>query len=75
MLEVTVTREQGIAIVELNGRLDGLGAARLDAAAENSLRERIRREVDAGMTLEVNHVDAIRRTVSGKHRFVICELA
>ncbi|MGE5319150.1 MAG: phenylacetate--CoA ligase family protein [Hyphomicrobiaceae bacterium] len=37
----------------------------------NALRGRIRREVDAAMALEVNYLDDIPRTVSGKHRFVI----
>jgi len=54
--------------------LNVVASPRLDAAAENALQQRIHREVDAGMTLEVNHVDAIRRAASGKRRFVICEL-
>lgn len=41
----------------------------------DSLRESIRRDVDARMTLELNHVEEIARTVSGKHRFVISLLA
>lgn len=41
------------------------------AAALASLQTRIRKEVDAQMTLEVNDLDAIPRTLSGKHRFVI----
>jgi len=35
------------------------------------LQAGIHAEVDAGMTLEVRHLDAIPRTASGKHRFVI----
>ncbi len=36
-----------------------------------SLEASLRRDVDAQMVLEVNYLDAIPRTVSGKHRFVI----
>jgi len=36
-----------------------------------SLAASLRRDVDAQMVLEVNYLDAIPRTVSGKHRFVI----
>jgi len=43
-----------------------LGEATIDA-----LRSSLRREVDAAMRLDVNYLDAIPRTVSGKHRFVI----
>ncbi|MDD5328778.1 MAG: hypothetical protein PHX38_02155 [Sulfuricella sp.] len=43
----------------------------LPAETLGALGERIRREVDAGMVLEVVYVDEIKRTVSGKHRFVI----
>lgn len=43
-----------------------LGADTLAALAAS-----IRREVDADMLLEVSYLDAIPRTVSGKHRFVI----
>lgn len=37
----------------------------------NELRARLRAEVDAGMELDVRHVEEIPRTASGKHRFVI----
>jgi phenylacetate-CoA ligase len=50
-------------------------SARLSSATLASLTESIRREVDARMVLEVNHVDEIRRSVSGKHRFVISSIA
>jgi phenylacetate-CoA ligase len=43
----------------------------LSDAALASLRERIQRDVDAQLELEVNYLDAIPRTRSGKHRFVI----
>lgn len=36
-----------------------------------SLEASIHRDVDAQMTLEVNYLDEVPRTVSGKHRFVI----
>jgi phenylacetate-coenzyme A ligase PaaK-like adenylate-forming protein len=35
------------------------------------LRENIRKDVDAEMTLEVNYLNDLPRTASGKHRFVI----
>jgi hypothetical protein len=44
---------------------------RLGAATLAALGEGLRREVDGGMALEVNYLDEIPRTVSGKHRFVI----
>ena len=43
----------------------------LNAETLASLDASIRREVDAQMGLEVNYLDDIPRTVSGKHRFVI----
>jgi len=43
----------------------------LDADTLASLEASIQREVDAQMMLEVNYLDAIPRTISGKHRFVI----
>lgn len=45
--------------------------APLDAAATDALAESIRRDVDPAMSLTVTRVDAIERTTSGKHRFVI----
>ena len=44
---------------------------RLDAQTVACLEESMRREVDAAMVLEVNYLDDIPRTSSGKHRFVI----
>ena len=44
---------------------------RLGAETLAALGESIRRDVDAGMVLEVNYLDDIPPTVSGKHRFVI----
>jgi len=43
----------------------------LSAETLASLEASIRRDVDAQMVLEVDYLDAIPRTVSGKHRFVI----
>lgn len=43
----------------------------LDAELADSLRARIRQEVDAAMVFELRHADDIPRTLSGKHRFVI----
>jgi phenylacetate-CoA ligase len=54
--------------------LNLVAGAPLDTATLDSLREKVRREIDAGMTLEVNYVEAIPRTASGKHRFVISEV-
>lgn len=42
-----------------------------DAETLASLEMHLRRDVDAQMVLEVNALDDIPRTVSGKHRFVI----
>jgi phenylacetate-CoA ligase len=44
---------------------------RLDAWTVARLEESLRREVDEAMMLEVNYLDEIPRTASGKHRFVI----
>lgn len=43
----------------------------LSDATLASLKSSIREDVDVQMVLEVNYFDAIPRTVSGKHRFVI----
>jgi len=43
----------------------------LSAETLASLNASIRNDVDAQMELEVTYLDAIPRTVSGKHRFVI----
>lgn len=55
--------------------LNLVSPSRLSAAALSSLRARVRRDVDENMVLEINHVDEIKRTLSGKHRFVISNLA
>lgn len=43
----------------------------LDPDTLASLTAHLQRDVDAHMVLEVNYLDDIPRTVSGKHRFVI----
>lgn len=43
----------------------------LDPEIAVALQESIRRDIAPEMTLELNHVGEIRRTASGKHRFVI----
>jgi phenylacetate-CoA ligase len=59
--------QRGLDRIELN-----LVAPRpLDAETLASLEASIRRDVDAQMALEVNYLEEIPRTVSGKHRFVI----
>ncbi|MDP2811586.1 MAG: hypothetical protein Q8O34_15705 [Rhodocyclaceae bacterium] len=55
--------------------LNVVAAPGLSPEIVDSLRESIRRDVDARMTLEFNPVEEIARTVSGKHRFVISHLA
>lgn len=51
--------------------LNLVSSGRLSEEMANALRERVRREVDERMVLEINYVDEIRRSVSGKHRFVV----
>ncbi|OGU20273.1 MAG: hypothetical protein A2580_07090 [Hydrogenophilales bacterium RIFOXYD1_FULL_62_11] len=51
--------------------LNLVAAERLDEAALATLQAHLHRDVDARMTLEVNYLDEIPRTRSGKHRFVI----
>lgn len=51
--------------------LNLVAAHPLNAETLASLQASIRRDVDEAMVLEVNYLDDIPRTVSGKHRFVI----
>lgn len=51
--------------------LNLVASSPLDTETLMSLEASLRRDVDAQMVLEVNYLDAIPRTVSGKHRFVI----
>lgn len=52
-------------------RLDLVSSEPLAGEVLQSIRSRIRRDVDAQMDLEVRYRDEIPRTASGKHRFVI----
>ena len=54
--------------------LNLVATKRLGMATEQSLKECIRRDIDGNMALEINYVDEIKRSVSGKHRFVISNL-
>lgn len=38
------------------------------------LQQSVSRDIDENMVLEINHVEEIKRSVSGKHRFVISNL-
>jgi len=51
--------------------LNLVAAAPLSAEVLADLRDRLRRDVDAGMRLDVNYLDDLPRTAAGKHRFVI----
>lgn len=65
--------EQYQFVQESPGRivLDVVTTAPLDGALATTLRDSIRRDVDAQMEFELNRVEEIPRTASGKHRFVI----
>jgi phenylacetate-CoA ligase len=52
-------------------RLSVVASPELDSNILSGLRASLRAEVDAGMALEVWHVEEIPRSASGKHRFVI----
>lgn len=54
--------------------LNIVSAERNGLAALASLQEIMRRDLDESMMLEINYVDEIKRSVSGKHRFVISKL-
>jgi len=41
---------------------------------ETSIRESIHRDIGKNILLEINYVEEIRRSVSGKHRFVISQI-
>ena len=55
--------------------LNVVSASALDPGILAVLQQSIRRDVDGQMGLELNYVDEIGRTVSGKHRFVISHCA
>jgi phenylacetate-CoA ligase len=48
---------------------------KLGAETVSLLQSNVRRDIDEAFLLEINYVDEIKRTVSGKHRFVISQLA
>jgi phenylacetate-CoA ligase len=52
-------------------RLDVVADAPLPAAFSDTLGRRIAEEIDPGFTFALRHLEAIPRTASGKHRFVI----
>lgn len=54
--------------------LNIVSPAMLSPETSSSLQQSIRRDIDENMLLEINYVDEIRRSVSGKHRFVISQL-
>ena len=54
--------------------LNIVSPTRLSIETINSLKESLRRDIDENMLLEINYVDEIRRSVSGKYRFVISNL-
>ena len=60
----------------LNEMTLNLQASRMLTLAEQEhIQSKIRDEVDADMHLDIRHVDTIKRTRSGKHRFVIRDIA
>ena len=54
--------------------LNILATRQLTTAEQAGIRARIAHDVDADMALEIYHVEAITRSRSGKHRFVIREI-
>ena len=55
--------------------LDLQASRMLTLTEQERIQSKIRDEVDAEMRLDIRHVDAIVRTRSGKHRFVIRDIA
>lgn len=55
--------------------LNILSPARLDAVTANSLKDSLNKDIDGNFVLEINYVDEIKRSVSGKHRFVISNIS
>jgi phenylacetate-CoA ligase len=54
--------------------LNIVSPSRLGVDTINSLKQSLRRDIDENMTLEINYVEEIKRSISGKHRFVIGNL-
>ena len=55
--------------------LNIVSPGKLKIETVNSLKASLRRDIDENMLLEINYVEEIKRSVSGKHRFVISNLA
>ncbi len=47
----------------------------LEPAILRSIERRIQKDIEQDMIVEINRVDEIKRTASGKHRFVISDIA
>jgi phenylacetate-CoA ligase len=54
--------------------LNIVSAQKLDTETLRSIRENLRKDLDTNMILEVNYVSEIKRSASGKHRFVISQI-
>ncbi len=67
----TVTRYQFVQTTPERLALNVCAHPRLSADLCSELCAKVRRDTDDSLSLEINHVDSIARTVSGKHRFVI----
>lgn len=47
---------------------------KLDLEKAQALKQNMRREIDESLLPEINYVDEIRCSLSGKHRFVISNI-
>jgi len=54
--------------------LNIVSTSKLEIETVNSLKESLHRDIDENMLLEINYVDEIKRSISGKHRYVISNL-
>lgn len=54
--------------------LNLVSSSRLGSDKEASIQQRINAEIDEAMVVGINYVDEIKRSRSGKHRFVINDL-
>lgn len=50
-------------------------ASKLDSDFLRGIQEKIVNDVDRDMCVEIKYVDKIKRSTSGKHRFVICAIS
>jgi len=55
--------------------LNIVSAGKLEIETVNAIQDSLRKDIDEKMVLEINYVDEIKRSVSGKHRFVINNLS